>query len=439
MRKPITNRLKVTGIALMVVCAAALLPRLREVAADEPAKTARYYRQKAAAAYKEKNYPAAIDNLKKALELIPDHPTLVYNIAAMSALEGKKLDAIAGLSRVASMGLALHPEKDADFDSIKDSAEFKTVLRKFESNKTPIINSSTAFTIHEKGLITEGLAYDPIGETFFVSSVHKRRILSVGKGGEVKTFAGEQASLWSVLGMKVDAKRRLLWATTTAFPQMVNFNKDEENTSAVLKFDLKTGKLIKRYVLPNKPKGHGLGDLTIDSNGNVFTTDSLTPAVYVIRSGKDEIELFLENDGFVSPQGLAFSSDEQHLFMADYSTGLFDIDVRTKRVVHLPPLEGATLLGIDGLYFYKGSLIGVQNGIAPWRLVRLFLSDDFKRVDRLQVIEANNPLFDEPTLGVIVKDTFYFIANSQWGLVDDKGQLGPADKLADPIILRVKL
>jgi hypothetical protein len=40
---------------------------------------------------------------------------------------------------------------------------------------------------------------------------------------------------------------------------------------------------------------------------------------------------------------------------------------------------------------------------------------------------------------VIVKDSFYFIANSQWGLVDEKGQLGPADKLADPIILRVKL
>ena len=170
----------------------------------------------------------------------------------------------------------------------------------------------------------------------------------------------------------------------------------------------------------------------------MFTTDSLSPAVYVIHPEKDEIELFLENEGFVSPQGLAFSGDERHLFMADYSTGLFDIDVRTKSVVHLPPLEGATLLGIDGLYFHKGSLIGVQNGVTPWRVVRIFLSDDFKRVERLQIIEANNPVF-EPTLGVIVKDSFYFIANSQWGLVDEKGQLGPADKLADPIILRVKL
>ena len=439
LRKRIVLRLKVSCSALLVVGAVALVVQHRAAANEDPHKNARYYRQQAAAAYKAKDYALAIDNLKKALELIPDHPTLFYNIAAISALQGKKSDAIAGLSKVAEMGLALHPEKDADFESVKDSQEFKAVLRKFESNKTPVINSTTAFTVHQKGLITEGLAYDPVDDTFYVSSIHKRKIVAINRSGDVKTLADEQAGLWSVLGMKMDSKRRLLWATTTAFPQMINFKKEEENSSAVMKFDLKTGKLIKRYLLPNKPKPHALGDLTIDSTGGVFTTDSLTPAVYAIRPENDEIELFLENDEFVSPQGLTFSGDERHLFMADYSTGLFDIDVKSKRVVHLRPLDGATLLGIDGLYFYNGSLIGVQNGIAPWRVVRIFLSDDFKRVERLQVIEANNPVFDEPTLGVLVKDSFYFIANSQWGLVDEKGQLGPADKLADPIVLRVKL
>lgn len=99
-----------------------------------------------------------------------------------------------------------------------------------------------------------------------------------------------------------------------------------------------------------------------------------------------------------------------------------------KKVTHLPALAGATLLGIDGLYFYKGKLIGVQNGVAPRRVVRIHLNKSLDRAERLEVIEANNPVFDEPTLGVIVNDTFYFIANSQWGLVDDKGQLGPDRK-----------
>jgi hypothetical protein len=238
--------------------------------------------------------------------------------------------------------------------------------------------------------------------------------------------------------MAVDAKRRHLWVTSTAFPQMINFKKEEDGTSAVFKFDLRTKKLLKKYVLSNAGNKHALGDLTIQSNGDVFTTDSLSPAVYVIHPRKDEIELFLEDPGFGSPQGLAFSTDEQHLFMADYSTGLFDIDVKTRKIGHLAPLSGATLLGIDGLYYHKGSLIGVQNGVTPQRIVRVSLSKDLKRVEHLEVIEANNPVFLEPTLGVLVKDVFYFIANSQWPLIDENGNLAAEDKLQDPVVLKIR-
>ena len=438
-RVPGSALLKVSGPALLVVGVVGLLVQHRAAAAEEPPRTARYYRQQAAAAYKAKDYASAIDNLKKALELIPDHPTLFYNIAAISTLQGKKTEAIASLSRVADMGLALRPENDPDFESIKDTAEFKAILKRFEDNKAPLVKSSTAFTIHEKGLITEGLAYDPVEETFFVSSVHKRKILIVSKSGEVKTMAAEQDGLLSVLGMRVDSTRRHLWVTTTAFPQMLNFKKEEDGTSAVFKFDLRTKKLVKKYVLSNSGKKHALGDLTVQSNGDVFATDSLSPAVYVIRQQRDEIELFLEDPGLVSPQGLAFSNDERHLFMADYSTGLFDIDVKTKKVIHLAPLAGATLLGIDGLYFHKGSLIGVQNGVAPQRIIRVVLAEDFGRVERLEVLEANNPVFLEPTLGVLVKDDFFFIANSQWPLIDENGKLAADDKLQEPVVLKMNL
>ena len=61
------------------------------------------------------------------------------------------------------------------------------------------------------------------------------------------------------------------------------------------------------------------------------------------------------------------------------------------------------------------------------------------RVEKLEVIEANNPVFDEPTLGVVVGEQFYFIANSQWGAIDEKGRLASAEKLRDPIVLRLKL
>jgi hypothetical protein len=98
-----------------------------------------------------------------------------------------------------------------------------------------------------------------------------------------------------------------------------------------------------------------------------------------------------------------------------------------------------TSLGIDGLYYYKGSLIGIQNGVNPQRVIKLSLSKDLCHFDRFETIEANNPVFDEPTLGVLVKNDFYFIANSQWGAVDESGKLAPAEKLKDPTVLKVKL
>ena len=81
----------------------------------------------------------------------------------------------------------------------------------------------------------------------------------------------------------------------------------------------------------------------------------------------------------------------------------------------------------------------MQNGIKPNRVVRLTFANDWRAIEKLEVLEANNPVFDEPTLGVVVGNKFYFIANSQWAAIDEDGQLAPDEKLRDPIILRLNL
>ena len=77
-----------------------------------------------------------------------------------------------------------------------------------------------------------------------------------------------------------------------------------------------------------------------------------------------------------------------------------------------PP--GTTLLGIDGLSFHNGALIGIQNGIRPYRVVRLPLDATASRIKAVEVLESNHPLFDEPTTGVVIGDRYFFIANSHW-------------------------
>lgn len=238
--------------------------------------------------------------------------------------------------------------------------------------------------------------------------------------------------------MRVDEKRKILWATTTAFPQMENFQKADDGKSGVFKYDLKTGKLLKKYLLSNDVAKHALGDLIVAKNGDVYASDSVSPNIYRIENRKDELEIFLTSDNFSSLQGLAFSPDEKILFAADYSKGIFCIEMKDKKIVQIKTDANTNLIAIDGLYFHRGNLIAIQNGFRPHRVARFVLNKDFSQITKSETLEANHADFNEPTLGAVVGGDFYFIANSQWNLFDDSGKLAE-DKLKEPVILRLKL
>lgn len=140
----------------------------------------------------------------------------------------------------------------------------------------------------------------------FVSSIYKRKIVTIDKDRQVSDFSSDVDGLWSVSGIRVDEKRKILWAATTAFPQMENFQKADDGKSGVFKYDLRTGKLLKKYLLSNEKAKHALGDLIIAKNGDVYASDSVSPNIYRIANGKDELEIFLTSDNFSSLQGLAF-------------------------------------------------------------------------------------------------------------------------------------
>jgi hypothetical protein len=68
---------------------------------------------------------------------------------------------------------------------------------------------------------------------------------------------------------------------------------------------------------------------------------------------------------------------------------------------------------VDGLYFYRGTLIAVQNGIMAPRVIRIILVRDEKAAARFDVLERGNPLFEGLTTGVVVGKSFYYMANIQ--------------------------
>jgi tetratricopeptide (TPR) repeat protein len=406
--------------------------------AGEMSESVKFERQ-ANADYQAKDYAKFLENLKRADQLRPNHARILYNLADAYALNGKTDEALAVLERLAAMDLFFAVEKDDDFKSLLGSQRFKTIQNQFALNQKAVNRSEKAFSLPQKDLITEGIAYDSESKRFFVSSIYKHKIVAVDANGKVADFSLSSDGLWSVSGMRVDEKRKILWVTTTALAQTLpDSQKTDDGKSGVFKYDLRNGKLLKKYLLPNTDGKHALGDLLIAKNGDVFASDSRQPNIYRIEAKKDELEIFLTSDNFASLQGLAFSPDEKLLFAADYSKGVFRIEMASKKISQIAMNANTNPIGIDGLYFYRGNLIAIQNGFRPFRVARFTLNKDFSAVTRSETLEANHAEMEEPTLGVIVGKDFYFLANSQQSLIGKDGKLAE-DKLKEPVILRLKL
>lgn len=211
---------------------------------------------------------------------------------------------------------------------------------------------------------------------------------------------------------------------------------EDQGRSFVIEYDLAGGRL--RRTLP-PPSGIGeahLSDLCVAPDGTLVVSDPRSGRVYVLAEAG--FRVLVDAGPLASPQGLAFTPDGRWLFVADYSQGIARIDPRSGAVAMLPGPQDAALAGIDGLVYARGSLVGIQNGLRPHRLVRLALSDDQARITAVTVLERSNPEFDEPTLGVVVGDELYYVAASQYSKVRKDGSLD-LEGMKLPAILRLPL
>ena len=297
--------------------------------------------------------------------------------------------------------------------------------------------SRPAYTISEKDAHLECITYDPKGHNFFLGSVHKRKIIKIDSKGNVSDFVAEmQDSLYAVIGLQVDGRRNVLWVCCSALPEMKGYSANDKGKVAVLKLDLQTGRLLKKY-MPYDNERHILGEPIVAGNGDVYISDSGVPNIYRIGKG-DTLELLLRAKA-KSLQGIAFSKNDNILFYSDYSSGLYKCNVKTKDISKLLMPDTFEIKGADGLYYYNNSLVAIQNGVTPAMICQYTLNKEQTRIISRKILEKGHPAFNEPTLGTIVKDTLYYIANSQWSGYDDNHQILPLDRLQEIKVLKLPL
>lgn len=371
-------------------------------------------------------------------ELLNDSPASLSALAAAYASAGDSPHSLAALSRFADLGEAdddLLASKDQRFSLLGHSPEYKGILQRMTQNKTPVNRAAMALTLSDPGILAEDIDFDPQSKTFLITSVLEKKIIRVPmEGGPASDFAASP-SHWPMLAIKVDTRRGFVWATEVALDGFAAAPRSDWGQSAVLCFKLKTGALIQRI---EGPPHSALGDMALAPAGDPIISDGGDGKLYRVVQGR--LNLINERD-FISPQTTAVLPDGTHLLVPDYDRGIANLDLKSGTVAWLNG-RGPTavaLTGIDGLYCSGGSLLLTQNGTAPERVVRLQLDSTFTRILSKQIIERATPTLGDPTHGVVVADSFFYIANSGWNNLDDHGNLKPGSKLTPARIMRFQL
>ncbi|HEY6346834.1 MAG TPA: SMP-30/gluconolactonase/LRE family protein [Bryobacteraceae bacterium] len=353
---------------------------------------------------------AEVGRIQRLLTSAPETAAVTYQMARTWAAAKQWPEAVEWLRKAVAPGAGIDPTRDSVFAELRGTREFDSIVSAVREATPPISHSRSAFTVPEGDLVPESIAYDPTRKSFYLGSMKKGKVIRCSGAGDCAQFAG---ALGTVLGLKV--YQRGLW--------LLN-NSDTE--SALIHYDLASGRLIRRYAVTGS--GHSFNDLAIASTGDVYLTDTRAGAVWRLAQGADNLTRL--PDRFEFANGIALSAEGNLLYVSRFPDGITLVDLKTNAAMPIGRPSGLCLAAIDGLYFYRGALIAIQNGFMTPRVARFSLSRDLRAIERVEILERRNPLFEGITTGVVVGDDFFYMANVQ----DDKqGSFDPIAILKLPL------
>ena len=384
-------------------------------------------------AYKNKDYVLFLKLTKHLDSIRPSHPTFTYNLAAGYALNKMNSNALTILNQLLLMNNTVAFEDDTDFDNIKNLDEFQKLKDLKRAQNTIIESAKYKLTLSEKDLHPEGLLYLDKHKLWLVSSIRNKKIVSFDETGNCSDWFINTP--YSVFALKADTNQNYLWVSCSATPEMKGFSAAMDGKNEILKIDIKTKKVIKKYTVVGN---HVFGDLAIAKNGDVYISDSVAPHIYKITNDKIALWKDLKGEAF-NLQGIAFNKEESKLFIADYLTGIIVFSMnKALPFSRLTLPEGTSKKGIDGLVYYNNALFTIQNGTVPIRIVKYQLDASNSKIINFTVLDNNRSVFNEPALATISKGELYFFANAPWNFYNSNHQLEET-KIENPKLFELKL
>ena len=381
------------------------------------------------------DYARFYDLIKKAYALNPYHQGIAYQAGIACVLHNKPAEAVPYLKQ------AILSQADFNLDvpelkALKSTPQFAALKKLQQELVKPVIHSDTALVITDRSLHPEGIAV--LKDVFYIGSIHKRKIMKFRADGSSEEFTrGAVDGMTAVFALTVDEKRNVLWASSSPMPEMTDYN--ALIPSAVFKFDLRSGKLIKKFLPENPSMELVLGDLAINKKGDVWASDTKNNLLFKVNETSGKLEQVFSSDELINLQGITFSDDGKFLFLADYVKGVFRLEVAKLTLTPLVLRVDVSLKSIDGLIFHENSLLATQNNIKPMRMTRYMLNAELDHITAFEIIDRGHPAFNEPTQACVEGTTLYYIANSPWTGYNDQHQIKSEKELQDVVILKYEL
>jgi hypothetical protein len=341
---------------------------------------------------------AAIEQLRSR---VSDRGAVLYFLAVAKQHLGETREALALLKECVALREGFDPSGSPEFLGLKGMKEFEDLVTSVHRDFPEVSGARLAFLTEERDLIPEGLAYDQKRNILYLSSLNRRKIVKIDSEGRTSDFVpAEVHKLLPVLGIRTDPTNETIWAASfedSGSTELLHFSSD--------------GGLLGRFSPIGNLK-HGFNDLVVRRNGELIVTDSLSNEVVRFDARTHAFMPLKLHRALFYPNGIALAGDDVTVYVAD-ALGIVKFSLVDGSSRDVNPGPRNTIAGADGLYWYRGHLLAVQNGIGSPRIALFKLSADGTQVVKTTVLENRTQFTLLPTTGAIKGNEFYFIANSQ--------------------------
>jgi sugar lactone lactonase YvrE len=265
--------------------------------------------------------------------------------------------------------------------------------------------ASDVITAERGGFIPEGIEYDEDNGRFLTGSLAEGTIFVIERDGRVVPFI-QDAELVSTVGIEADEDRDRLLVTNSNSAVFADQNASGHAKLGV--YHLATGERLAMVDLGATiaaPARYFANDVTVDSTGNAYVTDTFANAIYRVTPGYEASVLHRFTD---LPQGALLNGIVYH----DAGYLLTVADDRIYKVPVANP-AGTTqvnvsepVAGQDGIVLTDdGRLVATSNSGTEPRLVAFRSDDNWTTAQRAGVAVLNG----QATTAAIVGDDIWAV------------------------------